>query len=260
MKKVLLTLVAAFMAVTFSSSAFAAVSIADADLYAVVYDTTDGGVEMAINLGNASTFDYGTSRDLGVSFNINEFNGAEWSSLNVGMFAAGKDSVFDLTIFDTVDNSIFYMGKSQAGYPDSSTNPSIMTNFANNAAGIYGYHNAAPVSTGVNNANTSYNALMNQGTAGFYSGLNDSSAGEISLNANDSTDMYLYEYTRYVGGGQDIFTAPQDYLAKFTFTNDGTIGTISMEAAPAVVPVPGSVLLLISGLLSFVGLSRRRAA
>ena len=238
MKKILVSMLAAFMVLAVSGSAFA---WSNKNLTVVIYNATD--MEVGLNLGSLDTFDF--------------------TQQNAPLVAAGSFSLSDYTSskvnsFDDLRVGIFGIDSANNGYfaTTSTTAPGVNGNFTLfKSASIYaaGYSGTTK-GTKATSATTSYYKKMDNGadtyTPGYYAGWSlDIANGEAVLPAEGGyVDMYLYKYATATDPGVG------SYLASFRIFTDGSI---VMNAGSSPVPVPGAFILLFSGLLGLVGIRRK---
>ena len=217
------------------------------DLTMVVYNESDNNV--VVNLGDLTTMDFsGTDVLLTTAgtVNLSQFGaGIGWNDLSVGYFGIGTTGSYNAWFATT-----------------SETAPGIsipsLSSFQDTAGALYTYFGDSPVFTGLANATSSYDIKMNSASTapGYYAGLNqDQPHGEAYLTALDTVgylDMYLYHYSiMTLDTGVDADTPYSGVLRLYA---DG-----SSVLNPSAVPIPGSLLLLGSGLLGLFGIRRKKA-
>jgi len=227
------------------------------NLMMVVYNRTDN--EVAIDLGDYKTVDFSIpGQTLAAAGSVNpagaQFGGSvdSWDDLHVGLFVGYRQEPtsgpYTLVIGTT---------KNEA----TAINPGARANFITQTSSTHNNFRPqnAQVATGSASAIYSYTRLMDNGAYGQMAGFNPVnfplSGPDLSVILTQGyIDLYLYEYTIV---GQTVPLVPGngvDYQGIIRLSADGSITT-----APAVVPIPGALVLLASGLVGLVGIRRKNS-
>lgn len=237
MKKLLVSVLAAFMVLSISSAALA---MSNGDLIAVVYNETDN--EVGLNLGTLAGMDFTLQNQTLVeagTFSLADFSAiSSFDDLSVGIFGANGYNFYFATTVDTAP------AVSAAGFNGF---------FAANSA-VSGYYGSGDKGVKLAGGLDSYDVRMNSNSnaPGLYAGFNaHSSVGEGGLSDDGYVDMYLYNFL-----GVDLVSGvTADYQAVLRISADGSI---IMNPTEAEVPLPGAVILLGSGLLGLAGIRRKK--
>ncbi|MBN1906201.1 MAG: hypothetical protein JW927_14005 [Deltaproteobacteria bacterium] len=221
----------------------------------VVYNSTDN--EVLVNLGSLTNIDMAaTNLQLAPvgTVNLDQFNTIDsWNNLSIAFFGSRQESPRHYWFASTSDTA-YASGLSTAGF----------LNFRSIGTAMYTYSGDSNVFVGpaLQQGRTTYATGMNiNDTApGAYGGIIPSANiqyGEVKLGklyTDGYVDMYLYDYAgSNLVKGPDIST---DYTAILRFNIDGS--TV-LNPVAAAVPIPGSLLLLGSGILGLLGIGRKRS-
>ncbi len=243
MKKILGLIIAVGMLFAFAGQAAAFDSN---DLVMVIYNAEDK--EVAVNLGDLSTIDFSSTLVVNDADYLSMFgsNVSDWDDLSLAFFGGSQDYSNYGAFFATTKSSL-----------DSYGDIGTLLNSAYNLYTAYGDGDVFVVDASTATGATTYNMKLNSnGTApGFYAGTNsaDKDYGEADLSAlltDGSVEMYLY----YIIPDWTTMTMTLD---KGADASTDYFGVISFQTQA--VPVPGSLLLLGSGLLGLLGIRRKNA-
>lgn len=222
------------------------------NLVLVAYNWTDK--EVAVDLGNYNTMDYGVGQTLAAagSVNLGQFGSAvdSWDDLHVGLYTAHKDStnVYHL-VFATTENT----------RPDINIAPK-----ANFVSGSTAHHTlnrgAGQVVVKAATEVNSYTNKLDLKAYGQMAGVNLYNAPLASPTldalsiAGGFIDLYLYEWNI---SGVPVVGDGTDYQGIIRLNADGSIVTVAGNNP--VVPIPGALVLFASGLVGLIGIRRKNA-
>ena len=244
MKRFIVSVLAAFM--VFAVTASASADFSKTTLVLVIYNPDD--TEVAYDLGEIGALNFGAQHQISRAADGNfmaDFTAtAGIGDLSVGIFAAEQSTY--TTIFGTT-----------APVHGNDTPIANIVGFQNAANALYLDYGFLSVGGKYTGESTNYfNAKMNnQGNApGYYAGVNTANMNEGvgRFDANGVVDLYLYQF---VG---DLYEA--DYTRKVTGTNSEYIAHIQVHPDGQVIllPVPGAIVMLASGLIGIVGIRRKK--
>ncbi|MGD9162205.1 MAG: hypothetical protein PVG39_27595 [Desulfobacteraceae bacterium] len=252
MKKLFSLIVVVGMLFTFAGQAAAAWD--DNDLILAIFNKDYEGNEIVINLGDLSEIDF-KAKDVVLS--SGQVTVADWADLLMGITAYESSTYTEY--FATT--STLEPGVDMASWNNFNTNISKAYSGYNGLdadADDLVVHSATDGgSEGIN-----WGALMNQKytVPGSYAGINaDFSNGEAALDvldvpgADNYVDMYLYKYAGVINLDNDDDNDPSTpWIGIIRLDSNGTV-TLNP------VPIPGSLLLLGSGLLGLFGIRRKKS-
>jgi len=242
MKKLLVTILAAFMIFAVAGSAAA---WSDGTLTASIYAGPSGYKEVGLNLGSIDNLNrVDVTLAAAGSINANDFFLANsLDQLKVGVF--GQNAAGNIRLFATTSEIVPTIQMANA----ASYNTAAYL-VANN----YGTGSKSVIDK--DNRNSYWKKMNKNGTSvGRYAGFNrDFTNGEAALSTTGYVDMYLYMFDldAIVKSSKNAFQH-----AVLRFNTDGSI-VLNPEGIPTGVPVPGAVILLGSGLLGLVGIRRKK--
>lgn len=210
-----------------------------------------GDKEVAVDLGiDLATYNFDTAANDKVAtgaINLNQFAiGTTWADVQLAYYGA-------------YDQKYLYFATTKATAPGFNERAGAAFSSGVNKANLNFNTLGGNPSIDVTSSTTGYNASFTAGgiVPGEYAGLNrDWQDGEANLAALSSVgyvDMYIYKYdkdryTTFVPGTN------HDYQGIVRLTADGD--TI---VNPSAVPIPGTVLLLISGFMGLIGIRRKNS-
>lgn len=216
---------------------------ATGDLFLVAYGEADGvnppnartDAEMAFSFGQASSFDFGVDDfNVNTGITLDDFAVSDWSDVYVGVFGGGYNSNY--TLADA------YFGSSVAVQADDLGGDGGFSSFRS--------------------------ASLNLGFAGYDGGLEADQGYVYYMDAEGNNPKYagLVPMGGFLPEAQltdgsvsmGMYTTPDGLsLNKLT---DWTLNTSSgsLLVSQSQVPLPGSLILLGSGLLGFFGIRRKR--
>ncbi len=255
MKKLIVTLVAAFMVLSVAAVA-SAKPFGTAQLGLAIYE--DKGSEVIFDIGKVSGIDF-TQKNVEIlganAWTGSDVGGADLAELGIGMYA-----------FNPAGDDTFWIATTD--YTGVDINTASFNNFKSAVGNLNRYlDNSGETKVNIDYATDtfSFDKVMNQNSnsPGFYANLNrDFAVGEGKFNAQGYADMYLYGYTQIDGtlvDGVAVDNGVADYVAAFRVYGDGSVIMNHDDALlpSSAVPVPGAIVLLGSGLLALVGIRRK---
>ena len=207
------------------------------------------------------------------SFSTETLNSANWTSFNNSVTWATDKVVYEVQAgYSTADTSgLFGLTTTVSTQADNST-----STYADNAAALTGLQTIINSGSAVQNFGSYLDAfgndvkgglgqLITSGNDAYSSGAGASSAWNASIlgtNVNGTLGSAIALVA--VGDNANFFfatnnTANDKQLGAWDLTVNAGVGSLSYTAAaaPAAVPVPGSIWLMISGLAGLVATTRR---
>ena len=228
MKKLVLAMAAAFLVFAAAAGSASAASFANGDLVLVLYE--EGGNEVAIDLGEIAdyTVNYANYAD----------NFDDISNVKVGLFSVG-------TLADCFAGNSFYYGSADSDNAPELTMSAFMSSvgLATDTYTSYAGDTTDGVTVISETATGAYYTYLTLGgtSPGAYGGIS-LTGKEATFDDDGNSIIYLYGYTAGPSG--------------ITVANDGNyVAAISISS----VPVPGTLVLLGSGILGLVGLRRKNS-